>query len=152
MAALTLIVRHQMQSKYATKNETFTLGWLDPRDNRVNYAGVSFYKPTYGEYLLKIDEESNEKRYFLKPSISENNRITYRMELVLKRKDGSFRKRQLVGSGYSNAETNGNVFVNYGSKFKTLVLYLKSKRSETMLKRSLQECESCVQICEVKGA
>ena len=109
------------------QNETFILGWLDPRDSSVNHAGVSFYNPTYGEYLLKIDEEPNEKQYFLKPCVSENDRITYRMELVLKHKNGSFRKRQLVGIGYSNAETDGNVFINYGSKFKTLVLYLRNK-------------------------
>ncbi len=114
-----------MQNK--TKNETLTLGWLDPRDNSVNHAGVSFYNPTYGEYLLKIDEEPSEKQYFLKPSSSEGEHITYRMELVLKRKDGRFLKRQRVGTGYSNAETDGNVLINYGSKFKTLVLYLRNK-------------------------
>ena len=109
------------------KNETFILGWLDPRNDTVNHAGISFYNPTYGEYLLKVDEEPSEKQYFLKPCSSEGDCITYRMELVLKRKDGSFRKRQLVGTGYSSAETDGSVLINYGSKFKTLVLYLKNK-------------------------
>jgi hypothetical protein len=108
-----------------TKNtETLILGWLDQRDNSVNHAGVSFYNSTYGEYLLKIDEEPSEKQYFLKPCGSENDRVDYRMELVLKRKDGSFLKRQLVGHGYSDESTGGNVLVNYGSKFKTLVLYI----------------------------
>ena len=105
--------------------ETFKLTWLDPRDNSINHAGVSFYNPTYGEYLLKIDEEPSDKQYFLKPCACEGKHTSYRMELVIKRKDGSFLKRQLVGTGYSNTETEGNVFINYGSKFKTLVLYLK---------------------------
>ena len=118
-----------MQSKDVTKYETLTLGWLDPRDNRVNHAGVSFYNPTYGEYLLKIDEEPNEKQYFLKPYTSEGECTSYRVELVIKRKDGRFLKRQLVGTGYSDTETDGCVFINYGSKFKTLVLYLKGVRS-----------------------
>ena len=48
------------------------------------------------------------------------------MELVIKKKDGTFLKRQLVGRGYSNKGTEGNVFINYGSKFKTLVLYLNN--------------------------
>ena len=134
------------------KNKPLTLGWLDPRDNSVKHAGVSFYYSKYNEYLLKIDEEPNDKQYFLKPYASENGFITYRMELVLKRKNGSFRKRQLVGTGYSNTETNDNVFINYGSKFKTLVLYLHPKQSEAMLKWNLQECERIVQICEVKAA
>ncbi len=116
-----------MQSKDVTKHETLTLGWLDPRDDSINHAGVSFYNPTYGEYLLKIDEEPSEKQYFLKPYASEDDHVTYRMELVLKHKDGSFRKRQLVGTGYRNADTDGSVFISYGSKFKTLVLYLKNK-------------------------
>ena len=48
------------------------------------------------------------------------------MELVIKKKNGQFLKRQLVGHGYSDpGETQGNVFVQYGSKFKTLVVYLR---------------------------
>ena len=116
-----------MQSKDVTKTETLTLGWLDPRDNSVNHAGVSFYNPTYGEYLLKIDEEPSDKQYFLKPCVCKDERINYRLELVIKRKNGSFLKRQLVGTGYS--DSNGNVFINYGSKFKTLILYLKGEQS-----------------------
>jgi hypothetical protein len=104
-------------------NDTLVLGWLDPRNNKVNHAGVSFFNTTYGEYFLKIDEEASEKQYYLKPSGSENGRITYRMELVLKKRDGSFLKRQLVGNGHSDSETKGNVLINYGSKYKTLVLY-----------------------------
>ncbi len=113
-----------MQSKDVTKTETLTLGWLDPRDNSVNHAGVSFYNPTYGEYLLKIDEEPSEKQYFLKPYTTEGERTSYRMELVIKRKNSKFLKRQRVGTGYSR---NDCVFINYGSKFKTLVLYLKGE-------------------------
>ena len=105
------------------KHETFALGWLDPRDGSVIHAGVGFYSPTYGEYLLKVDEDPSDKQYFLKPCAREGERTSYRMELVIKRKDGSFLKRQLVGTGYS--DSNGKVFINYGSKFKTLVLYVK---------------------------
>lgn len=115
-----------MQSKNTNNYETLILGWLDPRDSSVNHAGVSFYNSTYGEYLLKIDEEPSEKQYFLKPFGSEGERVNYRMELVIKRKDGTFLKRQLVGTGYSDEKTGGNVFINYGSKYKTLVLYLNN--------------------------
>ncbi|MCB9092873.1 MAG: hypothetical protein H6621_00065 [Halobacteriovoraceae bacterium] len=107
------------------KPETLLLGWLDPRNEKVTHAGVAFYNEKFGEYLLKIDEEPSEKQYFLKPFGSESDSVTYRMELVIKRRDGKFLKRQCVGEGYSSEETSGNVFVNYGSKFKTLVLYIK---------------------------
>ena len=109
------------------KSETLNLGWLDPRDGTVIHAGVGFYSSTYGEYLLKIDEEPSDKQYFLKPCACKDERTNYRLELVIKRKDGSFLKRQLVGTGYS--DSNGNVFINYGSKFKTLILYLKGEQS-----------------------
>ncbi|MCB0411051.1 MAG: hypothetical protein KDD22_00900, partial [Bdellovibrionales bacterium] len=67
----------------------------------------------------------SEKQYYLKPYTSDGKNTKYRMELVIKRKDGKFLKRQLVGIGVSSEETNGNVYVNYGSKFKTLVLHLE---------------------------
>ncbi len=108
------------------KYETLILGWLDPRDESVNHAGVSFYLPEFGEYLLKIDEEPSEKQYYLKPYTSDGQNTKYRMELVIKRNDGKFLKRQLVGIGVSSEETNGNVYINYGSKFKTLVLHLEN--------------------------
>ena len=111
--------------KTVNENKPLILGWLDPRNNMVNHAGVGFYNSKYGEYLLKIDEEPSEKQYFLKPYGSNDGEVNYRIELILKRKDGRFLKRQRVGVGYSNKDTSGNVFINYGSKFKTLVLYLK---------------------------
>ena len=107
------------------KSETLNLGWLDPRNGSVIYAGVGFYNPTYGEYLLKIDEEPCEKQYYLKPCACEGEQTSYRMELVIKSKNGMFLKRQRVGTGYS---TDSCVFINYGSKFKTLVLYLKGEQ------------------------
>ena len=33
-------------------------------------------------------------------------------------------KRQLVGEGVGNEDSNNNVLIDYGSKYKTLVLYL----------------------------
>ena len=117
----------KFDKKNQEKSETLTLGWLDPRDHKVNHAGVAFYNPEYGEYLLKIDEDPIEKQYFLKPFESDGQGfIRYRMEWVVNKKNGQFLKRPLVGHGYSDpGETQGNVFIQYGSKFKTLVLCLK---------------------------
>ena len=72
------------------KNETLVLGWLDPRNNSIMHAGVGFYNATYGEYLLKIDEEPCEKQYYLKTCACEGERTNYRMELIIKHK-----KRQI---------------------------------------------------------
>ncbi len=115
---------HSLSKKRS--NEVLILGWMDPRNDIVHHAGVAFYNPNYGEYLLKIDEEPNEKQYFLKAfECSDDGSTSYRMELVIKRKNGQFLKRKLVGLGHRHKGTYGNVFIDYGSKFKTLVLYLK---------------------------
>ena len=112
------------------KNETLVLGWLDPRNNSIMHAGVGFYNATYGEYLLKIDEEPCEKQYYLKPCACEGERTSYRMELVIKRKNSKFLKRQRVGTGYSR---NDCVFINYGSKFKNTCAL--SERRTAMTKK-----------------
>lgn len=107
-----------------TKPETLYLGWYDPRTHKVNHAGVAFYNEQYGEYFLKIDEDSD-KQFFLKAYTSEEDTVTYRMEMVIKKKDGRFLKRQCVGEGVCSPKTDGNVHIDYGSKFKTLILFLK---------------------------
>ena len=113
------------KQKNNEKNQTLILGWLDPRDESVINAGVGFYNADYDEYNLRIDEEPKEKTYRLRPFGYENNRVLYRMELVIKDKNGKFIRRQKVGDGFSDQETSGNIFINYGSKFKTLIVYLK---------------------------
>lgn len=112
------------------KKEVFSLGWLNPRNKKINQAGVAFFCPNYGEYFLKIDEESSEKQYFLKPFAMEQGKVVYRMELVIKDRQGKFLRRQVVGSGSSSDKPHSNVYVDYGSKFKTLVLFRKEKSNE----------------------
>lgn len=105
-------------------NDIFFLGWLDPRDKSILPAGVAFYNENFGEFFLKIDEEPAEKQYFLKPYSTDSDRVEYRLELVVKNKDGKFLKRQKVGLGIKDKSTDGSVHITYGSKFKTLVLVL----------------------------
>ena len=106
------------------KKETFYLGWLDPRDKRIRDAGVAFFDEEYAEYFLKIDEDQG-KSFYLKAIGSSDNKTNYRMEQVLKRKDGTFLKRQCVGDGYSCQTTDGNIHIQYGSKYATLVMFMK---------------------------
>ena len=105
------------------QKKVFEMGWLDPRTGQVFEAGVAVFNQMYGEYYLKIFEEDNNGQYFLKPIASDGAKATYRVERVLKNTRGYFIKRSHVGEGYSSDETNGNIFINYGSKYKTLVLY-----------------------------
>lgn len=106
------------------KPETLYLAWLDPRDKKLRDAGVAFYNEQYGEYMLKIDEDYG-KRFFLKAISSNDNRTQYRMEMLLTKRNGDFLKRQCVGDGYSQRSTDGNIHIQYGSKYATLVLFLK---------------------------
>ena len=112
------------------KKEVFSLVWLHPRTKKINQAGVAFFCQDYGEFFLKIDEESSDKRYFLKPFAMEQGKVVYRMELVMKDRQGKFLRRQVVGSGSSSDRLESNIYVDYGSKFKTLVLFRKEKSNE----------------------
>ncbi len=105
------------------QKKVFQMGWLDPRTGQVFEAGVAVFNQMYGEYYLKIYEEENNGQYFLKPVSADGTKAHYRVERVLKNNRGYFVKRSNVGDGYSNNETKGNIFINYGSKYKTLVLY-----------------------------
>jgi hypothetical protein len=106
------------------KSETYYLSWLNPRDKKLRDAGVAFYNKEYGEYLLKVDEDEG-KQYYLKAISTSEGKTNYRMEMVLKRSNGSFLRRQCIGDGYSSILTDGNVHIQYGSKYATLVLFLK---------------------------
>ena len=112
------------QTQQNNQNEIFFLGWLDPRDETILPAGVAFYNEEYGEFFLKIDEEPFEKQYFLKPYTSNEDKVKYHVELVIKNKGGKFLKRQKVGYGVKDANTEGRVHMHFGSKYKTLVLAL----------------------------
>ena len=115
----------QIKTKREKSKSFSPLGWLDPRTDKINQAGVAFYNEDYGEYYLKIDEEPREKQYYLKPvALEQSEKVFYRMELVVKNKRGKFIKRQCVGEGFSEASVGANVHIDYGSKFKTLILFL----------------------------
>ena len=107
------------------QKKIFNMGWLDPRTGQVFEAGVAIFNQMYGEYYLKIFEDDGHGQYYLKPVSSDGTRATYRVERVLKNSRGHFLKRSNVGDGHSGAETDGNIFINYGSKYKTLVIYME---------------------------
>ncbi len=105
--------------------KVFQMAWLDPRTGQVFDAGVAVFNEMHGEYYLKIFEEHTTNQYFLKPVTSDSEKALYRVERVVKNGRGFFIKRSHVGDGYSSDETLGNIFINYGSKYKTLVIYME---------------------------
>lgn len=97
------------------RTKPVSLYWLNVRNNKKEKAGVAFYQEQYGEFLLRIDKEPDEKRYYLKVTDSADDRINYQMDQVLKKPDGSFRKRQQVGKGYKTHLTEGLVLIQYAN-------------------------------------
>ncbi|MBY0315641.1 MAG: hypothetical protein K2Q26_08985 [Bdellovibrionales bacterium] len=104
----------------------YPLAWYDPRTGKSFNAGHAFYNENYGEYFLKILEEPHGAQYFLKPVEASGPDIRFRIEKIIKSQQGKFLKRVSVGDGYCNETTRGNIFMNYGSKYKTLILYIRN--------------------------
>lgn len=107
------------------KIETYYLSWKNPREHSLRNAGVAFYNEKFGEYVLKIDEDRG-VQYFLKPTSASEERQFFRMEICLKKSDGTFLKRQSVGEGYKDETTAGNIHISYGSKYAILILLGRS--------------------------
>ena len=112
------------------KPEVFRLWWKRKDSERRIPAGVAFYDEKYGEYRLKIDYlqalmDKADPCFYLRTVGSEDNKILFRAETVLK-KDGRFMGRRPVGEGYSSKETDGEVYIDFGPHEKLLVMTLKN--------------------------
>ena len=100
------------------------LYWFDPRDHSFSFAGNAKYSERYCEYALHIDEEPSNKRYFLKPTSQESNQLKYQVDLLVPDENGKYVNRQKVGEGILVRSRQRQIHIDYGSKFKTLVLAL----------------------------
>ncbi|MGE4107368.1 MAG: hypothetical protein AB7F66_09155 [Bacteriovoracia bacterium] len=107
------------------------LFWMNPVTGKRLHAGKAFYDEKFCEYRLKIDEASEEKQYYLKPIGLINDELRYRLEQVIK-KGGKFHHREEKGDGKSSDATGGEVYIDFGSSMKVLVLSFNphSKRKD----------------------
>jgi len=103
------------------KSETFYLWWENPNIAKRTPAGVAFYDEKFGEYRLKIDQIPDDQVYYLKPTSSDNGRIDYQVDKVLKR-SGRFLKRVETGDGYSDKDSQGEIYIDFGGFGKRLIL------------------------------
>ena len=106
------------------KSETLNLYWLDTDTGKKTPAGVGFFNPQYGEYRLKVDLIPKDCPIYVKPISTTDGRVSYRLETVIK-KDGKFSHRSTVGTGYSDAGTNGCAYMELGPYSPSLVLEFK---------------------------
>ena len=102
------------------KAEVFRLWWFDKEEKRHFPAGVGFHEEKYGEYRLKVDVHP-ENQYYLRPISSTGHEVRYRVEVVIK-KNGRFKDRKVIGEGYSNELTQGDVVMNLGPYKRALIL------------------------------
>jgi hypothetical protein len=107
------------------KPELFYLYWLDTFTGKRYRAGVAFFQELFNEYQLKLDVVTDGRPLYLKPSGSVDSRVNYRIESVIKRRDGTFLRRVEIGLGYSDSNTDNEVIMDLGPFSRRLVLDLK---------------------------
>ena len=107
------------------KSEKLDLYWVDTQTGRKFPAGVGFHLPEYGEFRLKIDALSDEKQYFVKPVGGKDDRVNYRVEVVIK-SQGRFSRRAEIGTGYLDPNTGGFLYMDLGPFSRCLALQVEA--------------------------
>lgn len=105
------------------ENRSGKLGlyWIDTVSGKKFPAGVGFHLPEYGEFRLKIDALSEDKQIFVKPVGGQDDRVNYRVEVVIK-SGGRFSHRSEIGTGYMDKNTGGVIYMELGPFSRSLAL------------------------------
>lgn len=106
------------------KSQKLNLFWIDTQSGKKYPAGVGFYLAEYGEFRLKLDGLGGEQ-YFAKPVSGSDDRVNYRVEVVVKSK-GKFARRAEVGSGYMDKNTGGFLYMDLGPFNRCLALEVEA--------------------------
>lgn len=107
------------------KSQKLGLYWIDTTTGKKFPAGVGFHLPEYGEFRLKIDALSDEKQYFAKPVSGLEDRVNYRVEVVVK-SGGRFSHRSEIGTGYMDKNTGGFIYMDIGPFSRSLALEVEA--------------------------
>lgn len=111
-----------MESKKSSK---LSLYWIDKETGSKFPAGVGFHLAEYGEFRLKIDALSDEKQYFAKPVSGSEDRVNYRVEVVIK-SNGRYGRRSEIGTGYMDKNTGGFIYMDIGPFSRCLALQVEA--------------------------
>ena len=106
-------------------SQKLKLYWIDTVTGKKFPAGVGFHLPEYGEFRLKIDALSDEKQYFAKPVSGKDDRVNYRVEVVIK-SAGKFSHRSEIGTGYMDSNTGGFIYMDIGPFSRCLALEVET--------------------------
>lgn len=116
-----------MENQKDQKQQSPKLGlyWIDTVTGKKYAAGVGFFLPEYGEFRLKIDGPWSEGQVFVKPVNGQNDRVNYRVEVVIK-SGGRFSHRSEIGSGYMDKNTGGFIYMDLGPFSRCLALEVET--------------------------
>ena len=107
------------------KSQKLRLYWIDTSTGKKFPAGVGFHLPEFGEFRLKIDALSDEKQYFVKAVGGSDDRVNYRVEVVIKTA-GRFSHRSEIGTGYMDKDTGGLICMDIGPFSRCLALEVET--------------------------
>ena len=114
-----------MSSKQKKYQTTYRMEWLDPISGGSFPAGDAAYLKNTGEFLLRVLEEPEENTLYLRPVDGYEDGLFYFVEIHTHHR-GEL-KKEVVGEGFYNPKTGGDIHIHYGSKFKKLVIRLSQK-------------------------
>ncbi len=107
------------------KSQKLSLYWIDTQTGKRFTAGVGFHLPEYGEFRLKIDGLGCETQYYAKPISGADDRVNYRVEVVVK-SQGKFARRAEIGTGYMDKNTGGYIYMDLGPFSRCLALQVEA--------------------------
>ncbi len=108
-----------------TSAPTYLMDWLDPITGSCFAAGTAEYQKDTGEFLLNVHEEPEENSLYLRPVDGYEDGLFYFVEV--KTSQNGYSNKEVVGEGFYNPKTGGDIHIHYGSKFKKLVVRLSEK-------------------------
>lgn len=117
------------EQKVEQNDRGHDLYWMNPATGKRLHAGKAFYDEKYSEYRLKIDEVCEDKQYYLRSIVFNEEVARFRLEQVIK-KNGKFHHREEKGDGYSSPHTDGEIYIDFGGSMKVLVLSFNSKSKQ----------------------
>jgi hypothetical protein len=131
-------VQNKQVEESTKKNpEMHYLWWHDNRGHKRFSAGRAFYSVDNGDFCVHINllETSSKNgmrdEYYLKPVLSTNESIYFRLEKVIHKNDRTL--RVCVGEGIKNSQTNGDIHIQIEPLTgvnKKLILKLDEKKEQ----------------------
>lgn len=103
------------------ENKIHRLYWLCKSSGKRFPAGVAFYNEANGDYRLKVDTFCQDKSVYLKPVALQNEMIQFRVESVLRKKEGPGQRVE-IGFGEANAAKGFPIVMNIGPFDRALIM------------------------------